>query len=220
VRARHQSSARISPSGEVDQHDLDDEHEPAGQANQTGSRRGGRPASIVSVTTHRSVVYTKNNILDLRAAQRTFDGAYARTALGQLSYAVVILRLFQNEFYFVGIAYVVLAIGLLMLSVMRYKLTMESPEETHDDPEPEQPQQPHRSDGARPRSAAYPSFASSLTATFRRRHRRTSSSGIEHDYRTAPKINDVFRTAGDVVAIATAFTLVLLIALLVLVLRL
>lgn len=43
-----------------------------------------------------------NELIDLRAAQRTFDGAYARTALGQLAYAVVVLKLFQDEFYYIG----------------------------------------------------------------------------------------------------------------------
>ena len=41
-------------------------------------------------------------LVELRARQRTFDGAYARTALGQLCYAIVILRLFQPKFFYVG----------------------------------------------------------------------------------------------------------------------
>lgn len=30
------------------------------------------------------------------------DGAYTRTALGQLSYAILILRLFEKDFYWCG----------------------------------------------------------------------------------------------------------------------
>lgn len=44
----------------------------------------------------------ERDLLDYRAIQRTFDGAYARTALGQLCYAIVILRLFQAKFFYVG----------------------------------------------------------------------------------------------------------------------
>ncbi|KAE8233371.1 hypothetical protein CF326_g1596 [Tilletia indica] len=147
------------------------------------------------------IIYSKNNVLDLRAAQRTFDGAYARTALGQLSYSVVILRLFQSEFYLVGIAYVALAIGLLILSIWRYKLTMESPVETIDDHHPL----------THPVVAVDDEHPSPPSPT-RSRHR--------HERQAPFKLNDIFRTAGDVVAAATAFTLALQIALLVLVVRL
>lgn len=43
-----------------------------------------------------------DELTDLRAAQRTFDMAYARTALGELAYSVVVLKLFQEEFYYIG----------------------------------------------------------------------------------------------------------------------
>ncbi|KAE8254890.1 hypothetical protein A4X13_0g3242 [Tilletia indica] len=148
------------------------------------------------------IIYSKNNVLDLRAAQRTFDGAYARTALGQLSYSVVILRLFQSEFYLVGIAYVALAIGLLILSIWRYKLTMESPVETIDD----------HHHLTHPVVAVDDEHPSPPSPTRSRHHR--------HERQAPFKLNDIFRTAGDVVAAATAFTLALQIALLVLVVRL
>ena len=48
------------------------------------------------------VKLSQRDLLDYRAVQRTFDGAYARTALGQLCYATVILRLFQPKFFSVG----------------------------------------------------------------------------------------------------------------------
>jgi hypothetical protein len=35
----------------------------------------------------------------LRARQRTFDGAYSRTALGNLGYALTVLRIFDRRFY-------------------------------------------------------------------------------------------------------------------------
>ncbi|KAE8187204.1 hypothetical protein CF336_g6662 [Tilletia laevis] len=166
------------------------------------------------------VIYSKNNVLDLRAAQRTFDGAYARTALGQLSFSVVVLRLFQSEFILVGIAYVALAIGLFVLSIWRYKLTMQSPVETVDDQYALQ----QRHQDRHPPQRLQPSAAATTTPTVaqdppsqRTRHRHAGS--VDTSTRP-PKLNTMFRTAGDVVAVATAFTLALQIALLVLVFRL
>ncbi|OCH92542.1 hypothetical protein OBBRIDRAFT_833329 [Obba rivulosa] len=53
-----------------------------------------------------------NELVELRARQRTFDGAYGRSALGNLGYALTILRLFDARFFRIGIVYTVLA-GLL-----------------------------------------------------------------------------------------------------------
>jgi hypothetical protein len=33
-----------------------------------------------------------NRLVEIRAAQRTFEGAYMRTALGQFSFALVVLK--------------------------------------------------------------------------------------------------------------------------------
>ena len=38
-------------------------------------------------------------LVELRARQRTFNGAYARTAMGNLGYALTILKLFDHRFY-------------------------------------------------------------------------------------------------------------------------
>lgn len=40
-----------------------------------------------------------NELVELRARQRTFHGAYNRTAIGALGYALTILRLFDRDFY-------------------------------------------------------------------------------------------------------------------------
>lgn len=61
-------------------------------APETGAVPGG--ANVIKLS--------QRDLLDYRAVQRTFDGAYARTALGQLCYAIVILRLFQPKFFYVG----------------------------------------------------------------------------------------------------------------------
>lgn len=65
-----------------------------------------------------------NDKLDLRAAQRTFDGAYVRTALGQMYFSLTIMRIFQREFFSIGIACCVLALCLILIAVMRYELSL------------------------------------------------------------------------------------------------
>ena len=50
----------------------------------------------------RSVVLTPEEMVEIRAAQRTFEGAYIRTSLGQFSFALVVLKIFTSEFYSIG----------------------------------------------------------------------------------------------------------------------
>ena len=40
-----------------------------------------------------------NELVELRARQRTFHGAYSRTAIGALGYALTILRLFDPAYH-------------------------------------------------------------------------------------------------------------------------
>lgn len=40
-----------------------------------------------------------NELVELRARQRTFNGAYLRTALVNLGYSLTVLRLFDRRFY-------------------------------------------------------------------------------------------------------------------------
>ena len=54
----------------------------------------------------RSVVLTAQELTEIRAAQRTFEGAYIRTALGQFSFALVVLKIFTSEFYGIGALFV------------------------------------------------------------------------------------------------------------------
>lgn len=51
---------------------------------------------------HRSYSFTAsdvNELVELRARQRTFHGAYSRSALSALGYSLTILRLFDHRFY-------------------------------------------------------------------------------------------------------------------------
>jgi uncharacterized membrane protein YidH (DUF202 family) len=45
------------------------------------------------------VAVDQQELVELRASQRTFNGAYNRTALGMLGYGITIFRLFDKRFY-------------------------------------------------------------------------------------------------------------------------
>ncbi|KAG8526254.1 uncharacterized protein KY384_000247 [Bacidia gigantensis] len=67
----------------------------------------------------RSVILTDEELVEIRAAQRTFEGAYIRTALGQFSFSLVILKIFTSEFYSIGALFAVYGAGILLLSLFR-----------------------------------------------------------------------------------------------------
>ncbi|KAJ3985351.1 hypothetical protein F5890DRAFT_1572968 [Lentinula detonsa] len=60
-----------------------------------------------------------NELVEIRARQRTFYGAYFRTALGNLGYALTILRLFDSRFYRIGLLFTILGALLFVLSFLR-----------------------------------------------------------------------------------------------------
>lgn len=62
---------------------------------------------------------TSEEIVEVRAAQRTFEGAYVRTALSQFSFALIILRIFTAEFYSIGALFAVYGTGVLLISLFR-----------------------------------------------------------------------------------------------------
>lgn len=67
----------------------------------------------------RSVVLTESELVEVRAAQRTFEGAYVRTALGQFSFALVVLKIFTAEFYSIGALFAIYGTGILFASLYR-----------------------------------------------------------------------------------------------------
>ncbi|KAG1873459.1 hypothetical protein C8R48DRAFT_694618 [Suillus tomentosus] len=71
---------------------------------------------------HRADSYKPIDVLELselRARNRTFNGAYRRTAIAALGYALTALRLFDSRFLRIGIVYVVLSILLFALGYIR-----------------------------------------------------------------------------------------------------
>ncbi|KAF2156206.1 hypothetical protein K461DRAFT_291147 [Myriangium duriaei CBS 260.36] len=67
----------------------------------------------------RSVVLTSQELVEIRAAQRTFEGAYVRTSLGQFSFALIVLKIFTSEFYSIGALFAVYGAGVLAVSLFR-----------------------------------------------------------------------------------------------------
>ncbi|KAK2745612.1 hypothetical protein FQN55_006102 [Onygenales sp. PD_40] len=67
----------------------------------------------------RSVVLTPDEIVEVRAAQRTFEGAYMRTSLSQFSFALIVLKIFTAEFYSIGALFAVYGAGVLTIGLFR-----------------------------------------------------------------------------------------------------
>ncbi|KAF1926625.1 uncharacterized protein M421DRAFT_6894 [Didymella exigua CBS 183.55] len=67
----------------------------------------------------RSVILTPAEMVEIRAAQRTFEGAYIRTAIGQFSFALIVLKIFTAEFYSIGALFAVYGAGVLFISLFR-----------------------------------------------------------------------------------------------------
>lgn len=60
-----------------------------------------KPAPPLLFHSHRRNSFRASDIdeiVEIRARQRTFDGAYVRTALSTLGYACLILKVFSTEF--------------------------------------------------------------------------------------------------------------------------
>ena len=57
--------------------------------------------------------------LDVRAYQRTYEGAYTRTAIGCLSFSIVIIKLFSKEFLLIGTVYNIYGCLLYFIGVVK-----------------------------------------------------------------------------------------------------
>jgi uncharacterized membrane protein YidH (DUF202 family) len=79
------------------------------------------PEDHLHLRTHRarSIVLTSQELVEVRAAQRTFEGAYMRTALGQFSFSLVILKIFTEEFYAIGALFAAYGLAILLVAIYR-----------------------------------------------------------------------------------------------------
>lgn len=57
--------------------------------------------------------------LDVRAHQRTYEGAYTRTAVGSLAFSIMIIKLFSKEFLPIGTIYTIY--GFILFCFGMYK---------------------------------------------------------------------------------------------------
>lgn len=62
---------------------------------------------------------TVSRLTEIRAAQRTFEGAYMRTALSQFSFALIILKIFTSEFYAIGALFAAYGVAVLVVAIFR-----------------------------------------------------------------------------------------------------
>ncbi|KAK2850616.1 hypothetical protein FQN49_005484 [Arthroderma sp. PD_2] len=67
----------------------------------------------------RSVILTPEEMVEVRAAQRTFEGAYIRTSISQFSFALIILKIFTAEFYSIGALFAVYGAGVMTIGLFR-----------------------------------------------------------------------------------------------------
>ncbi|CAN8098757.1 unnamed protein product [Discula destructiva] len=145
----------------------------------------------------RSVILTATELVEIRAAQRTYEGAYMRTALSQFSFALIILKIFTSEFYAIGALFAAYGAAILLVAIFRryegnrqFFDQEESDSETDDDDE-----------------NVGQAMLSGEAAAVRGRRR-------------VQMITKKFRTSGNSVALLTALSLVAYVTLLVLTLRL
>ncbi|KAJ2162889.1 hypothetical protein GGF46_000272 [Coemansia sp. RSA 552] len=63
--------------------------------------------------------WTPAELLEVRARERTFDGAYWRTSIGLFGASLVILRIFGLAFFPVGLVFLALGLGFLAIGLVR-----------------------------------------------------------------------------------------------------
>lgn len=138
-------------------------------------------------------------LTEIRAAQRTFEGAYMRTALSQFSFALIILKIFTSEFYAIGALFAAYGAAILLVAIFRryegnrqFFDQEESDSETDDDDD---------DNGVR-------------------QHRLDGDAAAVKGRRRVQMIRKKFRTSGNTVTLLTALSLVAYITLLALTLRL
>lgn len=134
-----------------------------------------------------------------------------RTALGQLTFALTVMRLFQKEFFWIGLANCVLAVGLFITAALRYRMTMQYEEKVN---EMVDLRKAHNMRVEEAREAAAASGVAPHDAQQGRAPDETSAD--DHDYLLLPR----FHTAGNVVAFTTLFIFLVEIAIILLIIYL
>lgn len=76
-----------------------------------------RPTPLRERLPSRIDLFADNLKLDIRAHQRTYEGAYTRTAIGCFSFSILIIKLFSKEFLPIGTMYTVYGCLLYFIGV-------------------------------------------------------------------------------------------------------
>ena len=99
----------------------------------TNNSKGRHTVASYHLRLHRarSVVLSGPELVEIRAAQRTFEGAYVRTALGQFSFALIVLKIFTAEFYSIGALFSVYGAGILFTSLFRRQQGKKKQQRSH-----------------------------------------------------------------------------------------
>lgn len=64
-------------------------------------------------------VLSKSQKLDIRAHQRTYQGAYIRTCIGTLSFSLLVMKLFSREFLSIGLVFQIYSLLLCVIGYSR-----------------------------------------------------------------------------------------------------
>jgi len=74
---------------------------------------------IRSIAPSRFDLFATNLKQDIRAHQRTYEGAYTRTAVGCFAFSILIIKLFSKEFLPIGTIYTIYGCLLYFLGVFK-----------------------------------------------------------------------------------------------------
>ncbi|KAK9333731.1 hypothetical protein V1520DRAFT_331581 [Lipomyces starkeyi] len=66
-----------------------------------------------------SILTDNSEIIDIRGFQRTYEGAYLRTAMQEVTLSLSLLRIFDIEFYPIGAAFAVVGFSFMMIGLFR-----------------------------------------------------------------------------------------------------
>lgn len=87
--------------------------------NPTRMSNESRPKPLRERLPSRIDLFADNLKLDIRAHQRTYEGAYTRTAIGCFSFSILIIKLFSKEFLPIGTMYTVYGCILYFIGVYK-----------------------------------------------------------------------------------------------------
>jgi len=77
-----------------------------------------------------SLPLTDTELVEIRARQRTFEGAYWRTCLASFNFALIVLRVFDKSFFKIGIVFIVYGGVMLFIAAVRRQRNLDAFDKT------------------------------------------------------------------------------------------